>query len=607
MRAPAASAARIASGLGSAALWGVAVEAVCQAIAYADPLSRITRGARLERLLEMGVFAAGAALALALLCLVVAPLRRRIIAAPVWTLSTLGLSASLAVAIGFLWAPPPLEAIRLSPDPLRLRAIQLSVGTLVGTGVAFLGFAVGRRAWLVATQVVAAVLACFAAMLPGSSGSPAAERHPDVFLISIDTLRADHLGCYGYPLPTSPAIDALCKQAIVYDTAISAAPMTIPSYSSLMSGTLQETHGVYTNYDKASDDTLMLAERLRAAGYRTAALLEGTFPGSFANVGQGFDLLVQNGITAATPAPTPSEGLRSLARAAAYFVGERLRADLSVTSWVIRGWLHSLPGDAPVFAHFYWAYPHDPYVPPSRYMELVPPSDEVPEALRDRVHRYDAEIRFADTQVGAALDALREAGLFDDAWVIFTSDHGEELGRVVAQDDPAPFFGHARYLFDASVHVPLIIKPPRSLDWSPERVDEVVTSVSIASTLLDGLGIPGAEGLVGPLPRLAAGRKEAHGLAFSITRNPSRSFYRASVRKGAWRLIETRSEPPGVALLREEGVESEDLSAQQPRLTRELLGLLHSVHPLDASPSGDGHKPLSDRERQMLQDLGYVE
>jgi arylsulfatase A-like enzyme len=172
---------------------------------------------------------------------------------------------------------------------------------------------------------------------------------------------------------------------------------------------------------------------------------------------------------------------------------------------------------------------------------------------------------------------------------------------------PAPFFGHSRYLFDASVHVPLIVKPPRAWGFEPGREHAVVSTASLASTLLLGLGIPGTDRLVGPLPGAVAA-DGAFGVAFSIARSPSRSFDRASVRHGGWRLIETRRPRRRLELLRyRDGRESEDLSLQQPETTRDLQRLLHTLDPPGSETGGGGAADLSERERRMLEELGYVE
>jgi arylsulfatase A-like enzyme len=584
------------------------VEAAAWAILRGDPIDRISRAARLERIVEVGALGAVAAVTGTLLCLAIPPLRRKLATAPVWVPAIFGLAATAGLAFAFLWSPPDVAALRMSEDPLLLRARQGGIAAalaalIVGTG---LFFAPPRRG---VSAAMAGVLGATLAVALAPSGPFAKERPPDVFLFSVDTLRADHLGCYGYTLPTSPAVDAFCEEAVVYETAMAPASATIPSYTSLFTGTLQRTHRVYTNFDKADPSLVTLAERLRDEGYRTAAFLEGTFPGSFANLGQGFDVLVQRGITAATPIYTPSEGLRSLARSFVSVVGERLGADLSVTTWASTDWLQSLPANVSVFAHFYWPYPHDPYTPPRRYLELVSPRDDLPEEIRGEVHKYDAEIRFTDIQFGRVLDVLRQVGRYDDAWIVFTADHGEELGRMVTEDEGVPrlVFGHSRYLFDASVHVPLIVKPPRATRFEPGRERSVVSTASLASTLLLGLGIPGADRLVGPLPGAVAG-DGAFGVAFSIARNPSRSFDRASVRHGDWRLIETRRPTRQLELLRyRDGLESEDLSVQEPQITRDLQRLLHTLDPPGSEAGGGGAADLSERERRMLEELGYVE
>lgn len=177
-----------------------------------------------------------------------------------------------------------------------------------------------------------------------------------------------------------------------------------------------------------------------------------------------------------------------------------------------------------------------------------------------------------------------------------------------------PFFGHSLVLYDGSLNVPLIVRPPQSAQIAPRRHAGTVSNAGVMTTLLTAAGVPldEAEGLVAPLP-LRAGPSEASATAFSVMRDLSgRSKYGeldwASIRSDGWRLIEKRQPKPQLELLRElpEGDETVDLS-ENPEMLEQLLSEIHARYPLSAPVDADSVEALSDKESELLRQLGYIE
>jgi arylsulfatase A-like enzyme len=595
-------------GAGLAALWGALSEATFLLLRRADAVEIWTRLARLERVGEVAAATAAAGLGAAVLAML-RPRSARRAPAPAVIASAGGLMAAAWLGLGFAAWPPPPQSIQFTGGPLALRAPLLLGTALALAVVGFAALRLARRpthALLGGAPFVRVTLvgvAVAAACLPASP-PPASPGSPDVFLLSVDTLRADHLGCYGYRIATSPAIDRLCDNAVVFTRAMSAVPETIPSYTTLYTGRLPQQTRVFNNFARAKDSLHTVAEQLRDSGYLTVAILEASFPGTFANLDQGFQLIVQRGIVAATPCYSPADAVESLVDGAHSLLDARLRRDTSVTTDVALRWLRRIAGTRPLFAHIYWPYPHRPYVPPRRYLEILGRPDAPPE-LADRIHAYDGEIRYTDTQIGRTLDGIaRRRG--DDAWVAMVADHGEELGRL-GPDVDHPYFGHSLYLYDSSLHVPLIVRPPASAHVSPARIDEVVSIPSLAATLLEAAGVTPEAGMQPPLPLLG---QRGKGRAFSVMRKDQDPGYdhpidRVSVRADGWRLVETRVPRYYVELLRygaDGRATPEDDPPDSPR--ESLLTALHAAFPLDKDAIP--HRLLSSQEKALLRSLGYL-
>jgi arylsulfatase A-like enzyme len=303
----------------------------------------------------------------------------------------------------------------------------------------------------------------------------------NVVLVSLDTLRADHLGCYGYERPTSPRIDAFASESFLFADAVSQSAWTRPAHASMLTGLHPREHGIVTMLKTAvlSADASTLPARLSAAGYRTAAFTGGANMAAEFGFDNGFDVY------------------RS--------PGRRIENHLPH----IRKWLGRI-GDDPFFLMVHGFDPHRPYKSepvdrralglgpvPARGINRACTETKSKAQMAPFVAEYDAAVHRGDRGFGALLDLLRERGLYERTVVVLTSDHGEEFlehGRCF----------HIRTLYREVVRVPLIVRVPGA---EPARIAGVVpASVAIAPTVLELVGARGRS-FPGPslLPAMVAG------------------------------------------------------------------------------------------------------
>jgi arylsulfatase A-like enzyme len=324
--------------------------------------------------------------------------------------------------------------------------------------------------------VAAALLAC------AQRVSPPAERAFDRFvLVTIDTLRADHLGAYGYPRPTSPFFDGLAPQGVLFERAHAPMATTAPSHASLFTSRYPLEHQVLRNGLVLDDGFVTLAERLAAAGYRTAGFVAAGDLFAAAGLGQGFQTF---------DAPPPPED------------GAYRAADRTVDAAL--DWLEQTSAlEQPLFLWVHLFDPHGPLVPPERYRKLFEPHTDkerlgLARFLLGRHHvklgtfgaglqgmieqytNYDAEVRFADTELGRLFQAVQEQAAGRTLWVI-TADHGQGLGSH-------RFFGHGKNIYQEQVRVPLLFYASDG-SFPARRVRAVVEHVDLAPTLLELAGV----------------------------------------------------------------------------------------------------------------------
>jgi choline-sulfatase len=299
---------------------------------------------------------------------------------------------------------------------------------------------------------------------------------PSVLLVSIDTLRADRVGAYGATFGATPTLDALAARGLRCERAIAPAPLTLPSHATLFTGLYPTRHGVRHNgVFHLYEEHETLAERFRAAGYPTAAVVGATVLDARYGLAQGFDRYDDaiGGATRANPTGFPE------------------RSAEAVTSAAL-AWLAETQGPFFLFVHYY--DPHARYVPPPPFAE------------RFAGHPYEGEIASVDASVARILDALRAAGRLDRTVVAVTSDHGESLFEHGERT-------HGYTLYDATLRVPLILAGPGVPQG--KTLPAVVSLASVAPTLLRISGLPAfdapdGEDLLALLADPGAARGEAY-------------------------------------------------------------------------------------------------
>lgn len=328
-----------------------------------------------------------------------------------------------------------------------------------------------------AALAIALALAC--AGEEERSGA-ASEPRRNLILISIDTLRADRLGAYGYDRDTSPTMDALSARGVRFETAIAESSWTLPAHMTLFTGLPPTLHRVKTSENMLAGGVPLLAEILREHGYRAFAFTGGAFLAPHYGFARGFEVYVVKRVDYATRAEEPLDFETAL----------RLAADK----------IEKLAPDERFFVFVHTYHVHCPYDPPPSYaarFETRPARDHVD--TRDRCgnphynamsltpgqahfisDRYDASIRHADDLLKSFFDRLQQVGVLDDTFVTLLSDHGEEFlehGRI----------GHQGTLFIETLRIPWIIAGP---GLAPRVVSEPVGLADVMPTLLALLGIP---------------------------------------------------------------------------------------------------------------------
>jgi len=277
---------------------------------------------------------------------------------------------------------------------------------------------------------------------------------PDVYLITIDTLRADHIGCYGYKQVETPALDALAADGVRFTQAFTHSPITNTSHITILTGLLPSVHGVTDFGVPLSPQHVTAAELLKKRGYQTAAFIGAVILDSNTlapGLDRGFDFYDN------FPAKTETKqrwgrverrGMEVVAHAETWFEKHRTGP------------------------HFVWVHlydPHDPYEPPPPFSEKY------------KDHLYDGEIAYADSAVAHWVAFLKKAGVYDNAIIVITGDHGEGLGEHGEET-------HGLFLYDSTLHVPLILKTPAAAHHGAV-IDVQVRTTDILPTILSATGV----------------------------------------------------------------------------------------------------------------------
>ena len=301
---------------------------------------------------------------------------------------------------------------------------------------------------------------------PTNSGTDGDVSRPHVLMITVDTLRADHLSSYGYHLKTSPRIDLLASEGVRFERAHVAIPMTGPSHFSMFTGRYPQEHGARINGVAVPDDSkwLTIPQVLRKFGYSSAAFVSAwPLIGRLTHLNERFDHYDDD-----------------LDRS--YQLLHSMRWAEDVTPKAI-SWLDAHKDDKNIFMWVHYFDPHEPYNLRADFADpeqLGPPSAAVPrysKEVAERVRKYDSEIGYTDKHIGKLLDRLDEHGLTDNTLVVLVADHGEGLGEH-------GFVGHGRWLTEGVVHVPWIMKLPGTIEPGTV-IEQNVSALDLAPTILD--------------------------------------------------------------------------------------------------------------------------
>ena len=417
-------------------------------------------------------------------------------------------------------------------------------------------------------------------------------RPPDVILVSIDTLRADHLGCYGYALPTTPNLDAFRRDAVLFSQTIAAAPSTLASHASIMTSLLPGQHGAaHTRHLALAPRFLTLAAIFRQHGYRTVSFNDGGQLAAEFGLANGFDVYRSS---------DPARPYRFAA------IVDQATAELAAAAATTR----------PLFLFLHTYQVHHPYIPDAADLALMeapyrgpltPRKTGLAEliAIRDGrlkigprdlqhiVATYDGGIRTMDRAFGQLVAALRRAGRYENALIVVTSDHGEEFG------EHGSVGWHAYTLYDELLRVPLLVKLPGALH-AGATVATQVRSIDIAPTLVAALRWPRPAQFRGAdlLPLLGAPTGAPPPPRFAVSQVDSHPD--TSIRVANWKLYdsrlfdlhadprETRDAAPGHS----------DVATALDRRRQALLAEL----PGAAGPP----VTLTPEERARLRSLGYL-
>jgi arylsulfatase A-like enzyme len=471
------------------------------------------------------------------------------------------------------------------------------------------------------------VTTCFAVAALALACGPTRTADPSLLrtnlvLVSIDTLRADHLASYGYERSTSPRLDAFAAGGAVFRKAMSASSWTLPAHMSMLTGLEPPAHGLidYPNFERLAEEHATLAEILQARGYETAAFTGGGWVSAKTGMEVGFDTFESD--------------------------GKRFE-----DTWPrLERWLERRDRGSPFFLFWHGFNVHKPYRPPPPYdrrfcgkcdsdydVEQLQPQNPrpSPRALEYVLSQYDGEIAYVDDLFAALLSRLEALGLLENTLVVVTSDHGEEFYEHGMVD-------HVHTLYDELIGVPLILVGP---GVSPAVVHELVGTVDLMPTVLELLGVELDQPVQGvsrvpEIERAAGSHQGEEGKAlsavFGFTSFSRYPYGLASVRTPRWKLVawelsgmrqvDLDADPDRkrytfkfrrdraedfVELfdLEVDPEEQRDVSLDHPGVVAELLGMLerrideaqaYSVAPEDVEVVDEGYV-------EELRSLGYLE
>ena len=391
----------------------------------------------------------------------------------------------------------------------------------------------------------------------------------NIILISIDTCRADHLSCYGYPKNTTPNIDAFAQGATRFEKVVSPAPITLPAHSSMLTGTIPPTHGVHYNHAQLAASNQTLAEILKSRGFTTSGIVSTYVLYRQLGLSQGFD--------------TYDDEFKNEHEDA---YGQERKG--GKTTQIALDWLAQHKDDDKSFLFLHYYDPHDDYEPPE------------PFATRFDGDPYAGEIAFVDHCIGQVIQKLKDLKLYDSTLLIITGDHGEMLGEHGEST-------HAYFIYQSAIHVPLIVKLPRQKTGI--TISDPVGLIDIVPTICSLLkinppadiqGIDISPFLHGQIP------DDYERYLYSETVGPGRigASSLTAITHGKWKYI--HAPRPELYNLETDPSEEHNLVEEEHQRARILEDKLQQTLEQSVREDTDSHVELSAEALRRLESLGYV-
>lgn len=400
-------------------------------------------------------------------------------------------------------------------------------------------------------------------------------------LVTFDTTRADHLGCYGYAAAHTPTLDRLAAEGVLFEDAYSSVPLTAPSHSTILTGKHPMAHGVRDNgLFVLAPEQRTLAEILKEQGYRTGAAVGGFPLVARYGLNQGFDRY-DDRLTPTYDSPLAG----GVPKKANFTFEERpaARVNEAVFDWL------DAQGQEPFFLWVHYYDPHQPNHPPPPYDQLFADS------------LYDGEVAYADESLGTLLDHLKRRGVWDRTLVVMTADHGEGLGE---HDE----LTHSYLLYDSVLHVPLIVRGPGLP--AGRRVPGRVRLVDLAPTILETVGVRVPADMQGrslaPLFAQGSGaRVDRVHYAESLSPRLSQNWgEQRALFDGQWKYVHgPRQELFDLAA---DPKELHNLVAERPDVAASMRDKLVDFLKRNSPPGGSRMVAVDSETRAHLQALGYV-
>ncbi len=396
---------------------------------------------------------------------------------------------------------------------------------------------------------------------------------PSLILISVDTLRADRLSCYGYRALRTPNIDAISKGGTLFSSASSQVPLTLPSHVSMLTSTHPFSNGIEDNGQPLGASAPTLATILKSRGYRTAAFVGGFVLDRRFGLHKGFDVYDSPFSLSRKQTTDPGDVKR--------FGEDVIR---SATSWLQEN------GNLPFFIFIHLYDLHAPYRVPASWRGAV------------AKNAYDAALAYEDDAVGRFWNFLARQGLVGKSLIVFTSDHGESLGEHGETT-------HGYFIYESTLRVPLIIHWPSATKIFPPRIDEPVSLLDLAPTILQFLGMP--------IPSTFQGRSLLGLVNHKTPSSPSEIYSESlyarnhfgcsslrSLRWGEYKYIEAPQ--PEFYNLAQDPSEARNLYAQQRSLAQGYRERLKALRSRYANAGSARPQALNPEAVSALKSLGYM-